>query len=40
MKAKIALWYKQGLWTAEMVRMAVNKAIITEEDYKEICGLS
>ena len=37
MKAKIALWYKQGLWTTEMVHMAVDKAIITEEDYKEIC---
>lgn len=37
MKAKIALWYKQGLWTAEMVHIAADKGIITKEDYKEIC---
>lgn len=38
MKEKIAKWYKQGLWTAEMVRNAVEKGLITEEDYKEIVG--
>ena len=38
MKAKIEKWYKQGLWTAEMVRNAVAKGIITAEDYKEITG--
>lgn len=36
MKDKIAKWYKQGLWTAEMVKNAVAKGIITEADYKEI----
>ena len=39
MKNKIAKWYKQGLWTEEMVRNAVEKGIITEEDYKEIVGV-
>lgn len=36
MKERIAKWYKQGLWTADMVRSAVNKGIITEADYAEI----
>ena len=38
MKEKIAKWYKQGLWTADMVQAAVSKGIITAEDYKEITG--
>lgn len=38
MKKKIAKWYKQGLWTAEMVRNAVKKGILTTEDYAEITG--
>lgn len=33
---KIKKWYKQGLWTAEMVMNAVGKGIITEEQAKEI----
>lgn len=36
MKDKIAKWYKQGLWTKEMVRNAVEKGIITEDDYNKI----
>lgn len=40
MKAKIAKWYKQGLWTAAMVSNAVKKGIITEADYEEITGES
>lgn len=36
MKDKITKWYKQGLWTEEMVRQAVEKGVITEEDYLEI----
>lgn len=35
---KIKKWYKQGLWTAEMVRNAVIKGVITEEQYEEIVG--
>jgi hypothetical protein len=38
MKEKIARWYRQGLWTAEMVRNAVDKGIITAENYAEIVG--
>ena len=38
MKEKISKWYKQGLWTAEMVANAVEKGIITAERYAEITG--
>lgn len=36
MKEKIAKWYAQGLWTAKMVHDAVDKKILTEQEYKEI----
>lgn len=36
MKEKIARWYRQGLWSAEMVQKAVYKNIITQADYEEI----
>ena len=36
MYEKIKKWYKQGLWTEEMVLDAVKKGIITEEQAKEI----
>lgn len=36
MKDKIARWYKQGLWTAEMVRNAVIKGVLTETEAAEI----
>lgn len=35
---KIKKWYTQGLWTAEMVRNAVLKGVITEEQATEIIG--
>ena len=35
---KINKWYKQGLWTAEMVQNAVTKGILTEDEAKEIKG--
>lgn len=38
MKEKIARWYRQGLWTAEMVQKAVYKGLITQEDCEEIVG--
>lgn len=38
MKEKIRKWYRQGLWTAEMVQNAVAKGIITEDDYAAITG--
>ena len=33
---KIKKWYKQGLWTEAMVRNAVAKGVITEEELQEI----
>lgn len=36
MKEKIKRWYEQGLWTAAMVRNAVIKGKLTEEEYREI----
>ena len=36
MKEKIAKWYKQGLWSDEMVMNAVKKGIITEAEAQEI----
>lgn len=38
MKKKIEKWYKQGLWSAEMVANAVKKGILTAADYEEITG--
>jgi hypothetical protein len=36
MYERIKKWYKQGLWTKEMVQNAVDKGVITEEQLKEI----
>jgi hypothetical protein len=36
MKDKIMKWFKQGLWTEVMVRNAVLKNILTEEEVNEI----
>jgi uncharacterized XkdX family phage protein len=30
--------YEKGLWTKQMVRLAVRKGAITKEQYKEITG--
>lgn len=38
MKEKIAKWYKQGLWDADMVQNAVEKGILTAEEAAEILG--
>ena len=38
MKEKIKKWYEQGLWTAEMVRNAVIKGKLTEDEYRDIVG--
>ena len=35
---RIKKWYKQGLWSKEMVANAVTKGIITPEQYTEITG--
>lgn len=36
MKERIEKWYKQGLWTDEMVLDAVEKGILTAEEAAEI----
>lgn len=33
---KILKWYKQGLWTEQMILNAVTKGVITEEQAQEI----
>ena len=33
---KIKKWYKQGLWTEQMVMNAVEKGVLTEEQKIEI----
>lgn len=38
MYEKIKKWYKQGLWTAEMVQTAADKGVITQEQAAEILG--
>lgn len=36
MYEKIKRWYYQGLWSAEMVKQAAEKGIITDEQCAEI----
>ena len=33
---KIKKWYKQGLWTKDMVLNAVKKGVLTETEVSEI----
>ena len=35
---KIKKWYKQGLWSADMVQTAADKGIITQIEAAEILG--
>ena len=35
---KIKKWYEQGLWSEAMVKNAVEKGVITEDEYKAIVG--
>ena len=35
---KVKYNYDAGLWSKQMVKMAVRKGIITKEQYKEITG--
>lgn len=37
-KEKVAYWYKQGLWTKEMVLKAVDKGILTADEANNIFG--
>jgi uncharacterized XkdX family phage protein len=32
--------YEKGLWTKQMVKIAVKKGVITREQYEEIVGES
>ena len=36
MKDKIKRWYEQGLWSDQMVHDAVDKGVITEQEYQDI----
>ena len=36
---KIKKWYVQGLWTKEQVHQAVDRGLITEDEYIEIVGV-
>ena len=38
MRERSEKWYKLGLWTKDMVRSAVTKAVLTEVEYQEITG--
>ena len=35
---KVKKYYESGLWNLTMVRNAVKKSWITEEEYREITG--
>lgn len=36
MKEKIKKWFTLGLWTAEMVRTAARKGVLSSDEVKEI----
>lgn len=38
MYKKIKKWYEQGLWTKAMVVNAVQKGVLTPEQYEDITG--
>ena len=38
MFGKIKKWYESGMWTKKMVRNAVLKGKITEDEYTKITG--
>ena len=38
MKEKIKRWYDCGLWSAEMVRQAASKGLLTQNDAGDILG--
>ena len=35
---RIKYYYEAGLWSKPMVKVAVKKGIITQEQYKEVTG--
>lgn len=38
MYEKIKKWYRQGLWKERQVRQAVEKGLLTEQEYQTITG--
>lgn len=40
MYEKIKKWFKQGLWTEQMVMEAVKRNIITQAEYEELVSMS
>lgn len=38
MYEKIKKWYKMGLWKEPQVKQAVEKNVITQQQYEEIVG--
>lgn len=38
MKQKIKEWYQCGVWAEAMVRKAVEKGVLTEDDFEDITG--
>lgn len=38
MKEKIKRWYRQGLWSKEMVQESQQAGVITQEECTEILG--
>ena len=38
MYEKIKKWYEQKLWSEQMVKNAVEKGVLTYEQFKEIVG--
>lgn len=38
MYEKIKKWYQQGLWKTSQVHQAVEKGLLTPEQYDEITG--
>ena len=37
---RIKYYFEAGLWSKQMVKMAVKKGVITKEQYEEITGES
>ena len=35
---RVKYYFEAGLWSKQMVKMAVRKGVITKEQYKEITG--
>ena len=38
MKQQIEKWYRMGLWNSHQVRQAVEKGLLTEDEYRQITG--